>query len=719
MNPKPRVGLFVTCLVDLVRPSVGFAALKLLEQAGCDVSVPETQTCCGQPAWNSGADKDAATIARAVVDAFETFDYVVAPSGSCGGMIRTHYPEVLRDDPAYAARARGLAAKTHELVSFLVNVRGMKTVAARCETRACYHDSCSSLREMKVKAEPRALLAGVEGLQLAELKEPEVCCGFGGLFSVKYPAISERMADDKIADASATGAELLVGARSRLPAASGRPHGAQRYPDAGAPRRRSAGGYGRTGAGRDMTQNPREFPQAATAALKDENLKLALARLKTHFVLRRADSIERYGDWESLREQGRAIRDYALSHLDTMLESFERAVAARGGHVHWARDAKEAREIIAGILKTAGAKTVTKGKSMVSEEIALNPHLEAEGFVPVETDLGEYIIQLRKEPPSHIIAPAFHLHKEQVAETFRTAHTALDAGRNLDERSALVSEARAMLRAHFEAADAGITGANFLCAEEGAAIIVTNEGNGDLTRLLPKTHIVVTGIEKVVANLDDAAVLIRLLTRSATGQDISSYVSVMLGPSPDDGPKDFHIVLVDNGRSRLIGTEAEEVLRCIRCSACLNHCPIYGAVGGHAYGATYPGPIGAALNPGLLGVREAAHHANASTFCGRCAEVCPVKIPLPAIMRHWRAREHASGLAPKSLVAGLGLWAFAAKRPTLYRFGASMMARLLKRVGGKRGHVHALPLPRGWFAVRDFPAPQGKTFQQLWKERAR
>ncbi len=427
-----------------------------------------------------------------------------------------------------------------------------------------------------------------------------------------------------------------------------------------------------------MNQSPRDFPAASKAALADESLKTALGRLKTHFGANRALAIERFGgDWEELREQGRAIRDFALTHLDTLLEQFERAVTARGGKVHWARDAKEAREVILGILKEVGAKTVTKGKSMVSEEIALNPFLEANGLIPVETDLGEYIIQLRNEPPSHIIAPAFHLHKEQVA----------------------------------------ITGANFLTAEEGAAIIVTNEGNGDLTRLLPKTHIVLTGIEKVCADLNDAAVLLRLLTRSATGQDISSYVSVMLGPSDGDGPRNFHVVLVDNGRSRLIGGEAEEVLRCIRCSACLNHCPIYGAVGGHAYGATYPGPIGAALNPGMMGVEQAAHHANASTFCGRCAEVCPVKIPLPAIMRHWRAREHASGLAPKSFVAGLGVWAFFAKRPALYRAITGIAARFLKMVGGRRGHIAALPLPRGWFAVRDLPAPQGKTFHELWKAR--
>jgi L-lactate dehydrogenase complex protein LldF len=465
-----------------------------------------------------------------------------------------------------------------------------------------------------------------------------------------------------------------------------------------------------------MNADPRAFKESAHDALNDAKLKSALGRLKTHFALKRTESFERYGDFEGLRDAGKAIRDHAIANLDTLLETFERNVIARGGQVHWARDAAEARAIILGILRDANAKTVTKGKSMVSEEIGLNAHLEENGLVPVETDLGEYIIQLRKEPPSHIIAPAFHLHKDQVEETFREAHTSLDPNRSLDERQALVAEARSMLRASFEAAGAGITGANFLSAAEGAAVIVTNEGNGDLTRLLPRTHIVLTGIEKVVPDLDDVAVLLRLLTRSATGQEISSYVSIMSGPTGEQPDSAFHVVLLDNGRSKLLGTEAQDVLRCIRCAACLNHCPVYGAIGGHAYGATYPGPIGAALNPALIG-DSAYHHPNASTFCGRCAEVCPVKIPLPTIMRHWRAKEYADGLAPKAMVAGLGLWAFAAKRPKLYRFGTKIMARILKLVS-RNGAVHSLPLMRGWFAVRDFPAPQGKTFQELWRERA-
>ena len=469
-----------------------------------------------------------------------------------------------------------------------------------------------------------------------------------------------------------------------------------------------------------MNLDPRAFKDSAHDALNDVALKGALGRLKTHFVLRRQETIARYGDFETLREAGRAIRDHAVANLDSMLEIFERNVTARGGQVHWARDAGEARAVILKILQDSGARTVTKGKSMVTEEIELNPFLQANGIVPIETDLGEYIIQLRREPPSHIIAPAFHLHKEQVEETFREAHTALDPTRILDERSALVAEARTMLRASFEAADAGITGANFLSAADGAAVIVTNEGNGDLTRLLPRTHIVVTGIEKVVADLDEVAVLLRLLTRSATGQEISTYVSVMSGPrarESDEGQTAFHVVLVDNGRSKLIGTEAQEVLRCIRCAACLNHCPIYGAIGGHAYGATYPGPIGAALNPGTMGLARAHHHPNASTFCGRCAEVCPVKIPLPTIMRHWRAKEYADGLAPRAAVMGLGLLAFAAKHPALYRFATRIAARMLKLLAGKRGAVRALPLMGGWFAVRDFPAPQGRTFQELWRKR--
>jgi L-lactate dehydrogenase complex protein LldF len=466
-----------------------------------------------------------------------------------------------------------------------------------------------------------------------------------------------------------------------------------------------------------MNQDPRAFPQAAKAALANVGLQNALSRLESGFQSKRAHAFSTLPDAEGLREAGRAIRDHALSRLDELLVQFESKVQAAGGKVHWARDAAEARAIITDILKEVGAKLVTKGKSMIAEEVELNPHLEANGITPVETDLGEYIVQLRGEPPSHLIAPAFHLSGSDVAETFRKTHTALDTARALD-RPALVAEARAMLRAHFLAADAGITGANFLVAETGSAIIVTNEGNGDLTRLMPRTHIVLTSIEKMVSTLEDAALLLRLLTRSATGQEISAYVTLANGPKRTgdaDGPENFHVVLLDNGRSALLGSPASDVLRCIRCGACLNHCPVYGAIGGHAYGAVYAGPIGAALDPALLGVKATHHLPNASSFCGRCDSVCPVKIPLTRIMRHWRDVEFTSGIASPAAIYGLKLWSVLARRPALYIRAMGLAAKLLRLLASRKTRITSLPVFRGWFAMRDLPVPPRESFQSRWR----
>jgi len=459
------------------------------------------------------------------------------------------------------------------------------------------------------------------------------------------------------------------------------------------------------------------FPEASRAALHDERLQGALKNLKQGFQVKRAHALEELPEFEAMREAARAIRANALSRLDTLLVQFETRVSEQGGHVHWARDAGEARSIISGILKKKNARNVTKGKSMVSEEIELNAHLVREGFDPIETDLGEYIIQLRGEGPSHIIAPAFHLRRQDVEESFREAHTHLDPARAFPERASLVAEARAVLRQRFESADAGITGANFLIAETGSAMVVTNEGNGDLTRLLPKTHIIVTGIEKVIPSLNDAALLLALLTRSATGQHISSYVTIATGPKrkeDTDGPEDFHVVLVDNGRSALLGTPAHEALACIRCGACLNHCPVYGAVGGHAYGAVYPGPIGAALDPGLEGLRTAHHLPQASSFCGRCETVCPVKIPLTRIMRHWRTLSFEQGIGHRGFMLGLRLWGFTALHPRLYRRAAGFAGRVL-RMRSVNGRISRLPILRAWFAFRDLPAPAQRTFQSQWK----
>jgi len=372
------------------------------------------------------------------------------------------------------------------------------------------------------------------------------------------------------------------------------------------------------------------------------------------------------------------------------------------------------------ICRRLGAKTVTKGKTMIAEEIALNEYLEANGVTPVETDLGEYIIQIRKEYPSHIIAPAIHLVKQQIADSFRATHKELDPARALDEPPALVAEARAVLRRKFLAADVGITGANFCIAETGSTVIVTNEGNGDLTQTLPKAHIVLASLEKLVPTLEDVSTILRVLARSATGQEFSTYTTVSTGPrraADDDGPSEFHVVFLDNGRSAMLGTEFQDVLRCIRCGACMNHCPVYANVGGHAYGWVYPGPLGAVLTPALIGVKEARDLPDASTFCGRCESVCPMKIPLPRMMRHWRERAFNEGLSPPRYRWGLVLWAFLARRPALYHAAAALAARLLGAFGARHGRFRSLPLAAGWTASRDMPAPEGRSFQSLWAER--
>jgi L-lactate dehydrogenase complex protein LldF len=359
---------------------------------------------------------------------------------------------------------------------------------------------------------------------------------------------------------------------------------------------------------------------------------------------------------------------------------------------------------------------------MIGEEIAINDYLEKNGITPVETDLGEYIVQIRHEPPSHIIAPAVHLVKEQVADSFRATHTHLPHDRPLVEPQVMTDEARKVLRQKFLAADVGITGANFLIAETGSSIIVTNEGNGDLTQSLPKAHIVLASLEKVVPTLEDATTLLRLLARSATGQEFSTYTTVSTGPrraTDLDGPGEYHVVLIDNGRSALLGGEFQDMLRCIRCAACLNHCPVYGAIGGHAYGWVYSGPMGAVLTPTLIGIEEAGNLPNASTFCGRCESVCPMRIPLPKMMRQWREREFTKRLSPATQRWGLALWAFAVQRPALYRQLSALAARMLGFFGKARGRFRSLPLAGGWTDMRDMPAPEGKSFMTLWAERQR
>jgi L-lactate dehydrogenase complex protein LldF len=462
------------------------------------------------------------------------------------------------------------------------------------------------------------------------------------------------------------------------------------------------------------------FKANAHEALHDARLQRALGAAQ-NFVPRRAAAAERLPEFEALRDSARDIKNHTLAHLDLYLEAYEEKVKAAGGVVHYARDAAEARKVFLDLCKARGATKVTKGKSMISEEIALNQAMEAEDIEAIETDLGEYIIQLRNEAPSHIIAPAIHVTRDDVEADFRKHHRDLSPSRDLSLPEQLLSEARGILREKFLSADIGVTGANFLIAETGTSVIVTNEGNGDLTQILPKVHVVIASLEKLVPTLDDAAQLLRVLARSATGQDMSVYTTLSTGPrrpGDPDGPEEYHVILLDNGRSGMLSGEFKDMLRCIRCGACMNHCPVYQAVGGHAYGWVYPGPMGAVLTPSLIGVAEGGNLPNASTFCGRCESVCPVRIPLPKMMRHWREREFERHLSPATVRYGLGFWAFFAKRPTLYRMATDVAMRALALFGRNKGRFSSLPLAGGWTKYRDLSAPQGATFQAQWRAKS-
>src|ERR1700728_132361 len=450
------------------------------------------------------------------------------------------------------------------------------------------------------------------------------------------------------------------------------------------------------------------FKQNAHQALADAGLQRALARSGPSFIARRSAAVANLPEFEQLRDEARDIKNHALANLDFYLEALEAKVLASGGKVHWCATADDARAAVLAICQRVGAKTVTKGKSMIGEEIDINEHLERHRITPVETDLGEYIIQLRHEVPSHIIAPAFHLNLEDWEDTFRKSHTDLPADRVFAERRDILTEARGRLRSRFLAADVGITGANFLIAETGSSVIVTNEGNGDLTQTLPRVHIVLASIEKMVPTLEDCTSLLRVLARSATGQEFSVYTTFSTGarrPGDLDGPDEYHVVLVDNGRSAMLGTDFQDMLRCIRCAACMNHCPVYGAVGGHAYGWVYPGPMGAVLTPSLIGIDQAGHLPNASTFCGKCESVCPVRIPLPNLMRHWREREFERHLTPSAMRYGLAFWGFFVRRPALYRLATRAAAVTLGWLGRRSGRFSKLPLAGGWTEGRDLPAP--------------
>lgn len=460
------------------------------------------------------------------------------------------------------------------------------------------------------------------------------------------------------------------------------------------------------------------FKKTASMKLDDPVLQESLRKFKGRFVEARAKAVAEVDAWEAVRAHAARLRDRTIANLDAYLVEFERNATRRGAKVHWAETAEAACDIIAEIARANGVRKVTKSKSMVSEEVNLNEKLEAAGIKVVETDLGEYILQLAGEPPSHIVAPAVHKTREQVADLFVKAHHKP----RLTDIPAMTREAREALREHFLTADMGISGSNFVIAETGTTLTVTNEGNADLVTTVPRIHCVITGIEKVIPTLEDFATLIRLLPRSATGQTIANYLTLttgVKGVGETDGPEQMHIVLVDAGRTRFVGTDMQAMLRCIRCGACMNHCPVYQNVGGHAYGWVYPGPMGSVLTPTYVGLENAGDLPNAATFCGECQVVCPVKIPLPDLMRTLREKQFDRKLRPWSERAGIAAWSFVAKRPGLYAFLTRIAARVAASLGGRERLIHSLPGLDGWTKGRDMPAPEGRTFRELYRERKR
>ncbi|AKJ28510.1 LutB/LldF family L-lactate oxidation iron-sulfur protein [Caldimonas brevitalea] len=464
------------------------------------------------------------------------------------------------------------------------------------------------------------------------------------------------------------------------------------------------------------------FHARAGQRLADARLQNNLKKLSTKFVAARADAVRDLEAFDAIRDEAVRRRSAALAKLDVWLEQFEREATRRGTTVLWAETPAEAAQWVVQIAQRHNVTRATKSKSMVTEEMALNKALAAAGVQVTETDLGEYILQINdNEPPSHIIAPVVHKDKEEIQRLFEKTHARERVPGHVPEIPEMTREAREVLRSRFLASEMGITGGNFLVAETGSVALVTNEGNEGLCTAVPKVHVAITGVEKVLPTLEDLATVMRLLPRSATGQVISNYFSLLTGPrgpGERDGPDHMYVVLVDGGRTGLLGGEFEEMLRCIRCGACMNHCPVYQKVGGHSYGWVYPGPMGSVLTPSYVGLEQTLDLPHAATLCGQCQVVCPMKIPLPDLLRKLRERQFERGLRPWHERLALRLWGYAARRPRLYRWGAAMAARVLKWAG-QSGRIRRLPLAGGWFDTRDLPAPAGKTFKELYAERRR
>jgi L-lactate dehydrogenase complex protein LldF len=460
------------------------------------------------------------------------------------------------------------------------------------------------------------------------------------------------------------------------------------------------------------------FPERTRAALANHHLHVALGRATDQLGSRRGAALASLPNADLVRDVARRAKLELLRDLSGNLQRFEAQLVANGVHVHWAEDAAAANRIVTEIARTRAVKRVVKAKSMASEETHLNKALEQAGVTVVETDLGEYIVQLAHDRPSHIILPIIHMTREDVG---RVMHERIQVPYS-DNPPTLAGYARERLREEFLRADMGITGANFGVVENGTICLVTNEGNGRMVTTLPRVHVVLMGLEKLVPTMADLDLFLKILARSATGQKLTTYTTMIRGPrraGDECGAEEMHVVLMDNGRSGMLGGESAEILGCIRCGACLNVCPIYKSIGGHAYGDTYPGPVGAVVTPGLKGLGDWKDLPSASTLCGACRDVCPVRLDIPRMLLSLRGQAAREQPAPLQLRVGLKLFGWVASRPRLYRV-ATKLGRGSLRLLAKGGWVKWAPgLASGWTKVRDLRAPAATSFQDQWRARAK
>jgi L-lactate dehydrogenase complex protein LldF len=457
-----------------------------------------------------------------------------------------------------------------------------------------------------------------------------------------------------------------------------------------------------------------DFAGAVNRALVDVPLQAALTRLTDTLMAGNRRGYAALADIDQLRTHAKQIKEHTLANLDACLEQLEASVQKLGGHVHWAETANDARQIIVEIARASKCQRAVKSKSMTSEEVHLNSALEKEGIEITETDFGEFIIQLAGERPSHLVAPAVHHTRESIAKILsERSRTSLP-----DDPKTLAMTGRKLLREKFYQADLGISGVNFAVAETGTIVLVTNEGNGRLTTTCPRVHVALMGMEKVIPQLADLPVFLKLLARAATGQTLSVYTTMITGPrrpGEKDGPEEFHLVILDNGRSRILASPFRESLQCIRCGACLNACPVYRRIGGHAYGGVYSGPIGSILTPLFDSVSENPHLPHASSLCGACQAACPVKINIPHMLIGLRELQHHTRSSRVERIA-YGVWKQVLLRPWLYGL-ALRFARLSLWPWKRDGWLRRLPGPAsGWTSARDFPAPARRSFRERWRK---